>query len=251
MIDLHCHILPGIDDGAKDLSQSIEMAKAAEQEGITAIVATPHHMNGTYENEKSDVEYDVGILNTQLKQAGIVVDIYAGQEVRLYGELLEDYENNKLLTVNHSTHMLVEFPSSSIPAFAEQLLFDMQLKGITPIIVHPERNAAISENPDRLYTLVKNGALSQVTAASVCGTFGKKVKALSMQLIEANLTHFIATDAHNMTTRGFCLANAYTEIDSDYAAYFQENAEAILTGGYIQKELPQHVARKKRFLGLF
>lgn len=251
MIDLHCHILPGVDDGAKDVSQSIEMAKAAEKEGITAIIATPHHMNGTYKNEKAAVEYDVDILNTQLQQAGIGVDIYAGQEVRLYGELLQDYENNKLLTVNHSTHMLVEFPSSSIPAFAEQLLFDMQLKGITPIIVHPERNAAIAEDPDRLYKLIKNGALSQVTAASVNGKFGKKIKALSMQLIEADLTHFIATDAHNTTSRGFGLGQAYSEIDSDYAAYFQENAEAVLAGQYIQKEPPNHVARKKKFLGLF
>ena len=251
MIDIHCHILPGIDDGAKDIAQSIEMARSAEQEGITAIVATPHHMNGTYKNEKEAIEQGVRLLNAYLEQEDINVDIYAGQEVRLYGELLQDYEDGRLLTVNSSAHMLVEFPSSSIPGFAEQLLFDMQLKGITPIIVHPERNAAIAENPDRLYKLIQNGALSQVTAASVNGLFGKKAKALSLQLIEANLTHFIATDAHNTTTRGFGLANAYNEIDPDYAAYFQENAQAVLSGQYIEKEPPQHVTRKKKFLGLF
>ncbi|WP_309089163.1 CpsB/CapC family capsule biosynthesis tyrosine phosphatase [Domibacillus sp.] len=251
MIDIHCHILPGVDDGAKDIAHSLQMARTAEQEGITAIVATPHHMNGTYQNEKAVIEQSVQLLNVQLEQEGINVDIYAGQEVRLYGELLEDYQSNKLLTVNQSTHMLVEFPSSSIPAFAEQLLFDMQLKGITPIIVHPERNAAIAENPDRLYKLIQNGALSQVTAASVNGLFGKKAKALSLQLIEANLTHFIATDAHNTTTRRFGLAEAYEAIDPDYAAYFQENAQAVLSGQHIEKEPPQHVTRKKKFLGLF
>ncbi|WP_050183314.1 tyrosine-protein phosphatase [Domibacillus robiginosus] len=251
MIDIHCHILPGLDDGAKDMVQSIQMARAAEQEGITAIVATPHHMNGTYKNEKTAIEQNVRLLNVQLEQEGINVDIYTGQEVRLYGELLDDYQEDKLLTVNDSSHMLVEFPSSSIPAFAEQLLFDMQLKGITPIIVHPERNAAIAENPDRLFKLIQNGALSQVTAASVNGLFGKKAKALSLQLIEANLTHFIATDAHNTTTRRFGLAEAYHSIDPDYAAYFQENAQAALSGQHIEKEPPHHVTRKKKFLGLF
>lgn len=251
MIDLHCHILPGIDDGASDISKSLEMAQAAQEEGITAIVATPHHKNGKYNNEKESIELGVADLNKQIQQMGLNVTIYAGQEVRLYGELLEDYENERLVTVNHSTHMLVEFPSSSIPAFAEQLLFDMQLKGITPIIVHPERNTAISEDPDKLYKLIKNGALSQVTAASVNGQFGKKVKALSMQLIEANLTHFIASDAHNTSSRGFGLAQAYNAIDSDYSAYFQENAEAVFSGGYIEKEPPHHVTRKKKFLGLF
>lgn len=251
MIDIHCHILPGLDDGAKDTAHSLEMARTAGQEGITAIVATPHHMNGTYKNEKAAIEQSVGLLNAQLEQEGINVNIYAGQEVRLYGELLEDYQSNKLVTVNHSAHMLVEFPSSSIPAFAEQLLFDMQLKGITPIIVHPERNAAIAENPDLLYKLIQNGALSQVTAASVNGLFGKKAKALSLQLIEANLTHFIATDAHNITTRRFGLGEAYEAIDPDYAVYFQENAQAVLSGQHIEKEPPQHVIRKKKFLGIF
>lgn len=251
MIDLHCHILPGIDDGAQDLAQSLEMAAAAQEEGIHTIVATPHHKNGTYENEKSAILYDVDVLNKQIKNMGIDVQIVPGQEIRLYGELLEDYEQDRLAVIHQSAYMLVEFPSSTIPAFAEQVLFDIQMKGITPIIVHPERNAAIAEDPNRLYKLIKNGALSQVTAASVNGKFGKKAKALSMQLIESNLTHFIATDAHNTTSRGFGLAAAYSEIDPDYADYFQENAEAVLAGQYVQKEAPIHITRKKRFLGLF
>ncbi|MCI2253115.1 tyrosine protein phosphatase [Domibacillus sp. PGB-M46] len=251
MIDLHCHILPGFDDGASELTKSLEMAQAAQEEGIIAIVATPHHQNGKYHNERSAIEPAVADLNKQIQQMGLDITIYPGQEVRLYGELLEDYQNDRLVPVNHSAHMLIEFPSSSIPAFTEQLLFDMQLKGITPIIVHPERNAAISEDPNKLYKLIKNGALSQVTAASVNGQFGKKVKALSMQLIEANLTHFVASDAHNTTSRGFGLVQAYNAIDPDYAAYFQENAEAVLSGRYIEKEPPHHVARKKKFLGLF
>jgi protein-tyrosine phosphatase len=251
MVDLHSHILPGLDDGAADIAESIEMAKQAEKEGIRLIVATPHHKNGRYENEKAAVEAAVLTLNKQLYESGIHVTIHAGQEVRMYGELIEDFDNNKLLPFGQSKHMLIEFPSNGIPAFAEQVLFDMQVNGITPIIVHPERNTAINENPDKLYKLIKNGALSQITAASVNGKFGKKIKALSMQLIEANLAHFIASDAHNTTTRAFGLTQAYETMDPGYADYFKENAEIVLNGGYIAKEPPHHVARKKKFLGLF
>ncbi|OKL37656.1 tyrosine protein phosphatase [Domibacillus mangrovi] len=251
MVDLHSHILPGLDDGAANIAESVEMAKQAEQEGIQMIVATPHHQNGQYENEKTAVEAAVLIMNQHLNDANIGVTIYAGQEVRMYGELVEDFEKNKLLPIGESTHMLIEFPSSGIPAFTEQVLFDIQLRGITPIIVHPERNMAISENPDKLYKLIKNGALSQITAASINGQFGKKIKQLSMQLIEANLTHFIASDAHNTTTRAFGLRQAYDAIDPSYAEYFKENAQIVLNGGYITKEQPYHVARKKKFLGLF
>lgn len=251
MVDIHSHILPGLDDGAADIAESLEMAEQAAEEGIRMIAATPHHKNGRYENEKAAVEAAVLAMNKHLYKSGIDVTIYAGQEVRMYGELLEDYENNKLLPVAGSSYMLIEFPSNGIPAFAEQVLFDMQLHGIIPIIVHPERNTAISENPDKLYKLIKNGALSQITAASVNGQFGKKIKQLSIQLIEANLTHFIASDAHNTSTRAFGLKQAYEAIDPDYAAYFKENAETVLNGGYIMKEQPHHVARKKKFLGLF
>ena len=101
--------------------------------------------------------------------------------------------------------MLIEFPSSHLPRYANKLLFDLQVQGIVPIIVHPERNREIMENPDRLYNLVKEGALSQLTGTSVTGKMGKKIQKFSFDLIQTNLTHFIASDAHNTTTRPFDL----------------------------------------------
>ncbi|OMP66124.1 tyrosine-protein phosphatase [Domibacillus epiphyticus] len=250
MIDLHCHILPNLDDGPKDLLESMELVKRALENGITAIVATPHHKNGRYHNEKNRIEAAVKELNANIQKAGINMIICSGQEIRIYGELLDDYKKNKLLTINGSSYMLVELPSNGIPAFTEQILFDLQLNGITPIIVHPERNAAIMENPDMLYKLIKNGALSQITAASIDGKFGKKIKNLSIQLIEANLTHFIASDAHNLSTREIGLVKAYGSIDSGYADYFRQNAKTVLTGGCISKEPPYLISRKKKFFGL-
>ncbi len=202
MIDIHSHILPGIDDGAKTIQDSIDMAKKAVSEGIHTIIATPHHRNGKYDNLKSDILPLVCDLNETFKQENINLQVLPGQECRIYGEILEDYQKGDILPLNQSSHYLfIEFPSSSVPRYAERLLYDIQVEGLTPIIVHPERNAEIIERPDKLYKLVKNGAVTQLTASSLVGYFGKNIQKFSQQLIEANLTHFIASDAHNIHNR--------------------------------------------------
>lgn len=255
MIDIHCHILPGIDDGAKTIEHSIEMAKVAAEEGIQTIIATPHHKNNQFTNNKEDILNHVENLNKQFTQRNIPIKILPGQEVRIFGEVLEDYEKGEILTLNHTKYLFVEFPSSSVPRYAERLLYDIQTQGIIPIIVHPERNKELQEKPDLMYKLVQNGALTQVTAASVCGYFGKKVKQFSEQLIEANLTHFIASDAHNTTSRTFKMSQAFDEIEakfgSDYVYMFTENAELLVEDKNIYKELPQPIRKKKKFLGIF
>ncbi|HEY9577421.1 MAG TPA: CpsB/CapC family capsule biosynthesis tyrosine phosphatase [Pseudobacillus sp.] len=256
MFDLHCHILPGVDDGASTLAESIAMAKEAEEEGITCIVATPHHKNGAYENTRADILMSVEHLNEELKKADVHVDILPGQEVRIYGELLEDYEKGELLTISgNSPYLFIEFPSSVVPHYTEQLFYDIQMKGVFPVIVHPERNSEFIQNPDRLYSLVKNGAATQITASSYVGKFGRKVQHFTEQLIAANLTHLLASDAHNTHNRTFKMAEAYTRITNklgnDYALYFQENAALLVNGEHLHKEPPHKIHKKKKLLGIF
>lgn len=254
MIDLHCHILSGLDDGAQDLSMSIDMAKKAVEDGIQTIVATPHHMNGSYTNPMQIIIDRVEELNKTLKQENIDLTVLAGQETRIYGELIEGIDSGEILSVSHSPYLLVEFPSASIPRYTEQLFFDLQMKGVIPVIVHPERNQELIQRPDMLYQLVKKGALTQVTAASVTGAFGKKIKNFSLQLIEANLTHFIASDAHNTTTRSFKMGEAYDVIRSKYGSdfefLFKENAALIVEGKTPFKEVPEKI-KKKKFFNIF
>ncbi|MED3793809.1 tyrosine protein phosphatase [Niallia alba] len=254
MIDIHSHILPGIDDGAQTIKDSIEMAKAAVNEGITTIIATPHHKNNQFTNLKSSILTKVNDLNTVLKQENIPLTVLPGQEVRIYGEVLEDYYKEEILTLNHTKYLFIEFPSSSVPRYAERLLYELQTEGIIPIIVHPERNKELQEKPDLLYQFVKNGALTQVTASSVAGYFGKNVKKFSEQLIEHNLTHFVATDAHNVHNRGFKMVESLDIIEEnfgvDYIYLFKENAELLLEDGNVIKEIPERIQRKK-FLGIF
>lgn len=254
MIDIHCHILAGIDDGAQTDNDSLAMAKLAVQEGITTIVATPHHKNGRYLNPKQDVLVKVAELNKRLLEEEIDLKILPGQETAISGELLEDYENGHVLTLNETNYVFVELPSDHVPRYTEKMLFDLQLKGLIPVIVHPERNREIHERPELLYKLVEKGALAQLTAGSVCGRFGKKIKRFSEQLIEANLVHFIASDAHNITSRGFHLQQAYDVVEKlygmDMVYLYRENAELLVEGMNVFKEVPQRVKRK-RFLGIF
>jgi protein-tyrosine phosphatase len=254
MIDLHCHILPNVDDGPKDLAESVEMAKQAVQQGIKTIIATPHHRNEKYENHGQTIFRQVEEFNRVLKSENLDLTVLSGQETRIFGEMVEGLESGEILPLNQGKYVFVEMPSGHVPRYTGQLLFDIQLKGFIPVIVHPERNQEIIENPEVLYQLVKKGALTQVTASSVSGHFGKTIKKFSLQLIEANLTHFVASDAHNTSSRGFKMVEAYDVIEKSFgieAVYmFRENAELVVQGKSVYKEVPERVKRKK-ILGLF
>ncbi|WP_226086146.1 tyrosine-protein phosphatase [Mesobacillus sp. S13] len=254
MIDLHCHILAGIDDGAQTMAESIEMARAAVNEGIDTIIATPHHKNGRYENSKQDIIQKTDELNKVLKAENIPVTILPGQEPAIHGELLKGITLGEVSTLNNTQYIFIELPAGHVPRYTDKLLYDLQMEGKIPVIVHPERNQEIIERPEILYQLIKNGALSQVTASSVCGIFGKKIKTFSEQLIEANLTHFIASDAHNTNKRTYHMADAFNKIDTLYGVdmiyFFKENAELLVRDQNVYKEVPQRV-KKKKFLGIF
>ncbi|MBS4192621.1 tyrosine protein phosphatase [Bacillus sp. FJAT-49705] len=254
MIDIHSHILPGLDDGAKTMAESLEMARHAVEEGIRIMIATPHHKNRFFENPKDIIFQKVRELNKELRDEGISLTILAGQEPAIHGDILEDFKKGELLTLNETQYLFIELPSGHVPRYTEQFLFDLQNMGAVPIIVHPERNQGMVERPEILYNLVKKGALAQLTASSISGMFGKNVKKFSHQLIAANLIHFIASDAHNIHNRAFHMANAYEVIESDYGidmvCFFQENAGLLIEGKNVYKEVPQQV-KKKKLLGIF
>ncbi|WP_085522663.1 tyrosine-protein phosphatase [Tuberibacillus sp. Marseille-P3662] len=255
MIDIHSHILPNVDDGAETDTVALAMAQAAIQEGITHIVATPHHMNRHYDNPKAEVLNKVDRLNERLQEAGIPLTVLPGQEIRVFGEFLEAYESGDLLTVdNQDQYVLIEFPTGHVPRYAEQLVYDLQIAGLTPVIVHPERNNRIIQDPDVLYNLIAGGAVSQVTAASLTGQFGRKLKKFSFDLVEHQLTHIIASDAHNTTTRAFHMRSAFEALEDAYGAsvryIFEENSQRLVEGNMINQEPPSPVKTKK-FLGLF
>jgi len=254
MIDLHNHILAGIDDGPVALEQSLAMLDQAIKQGITVVAATPH-LSPSYQASKSEILRAFEQLQQVVESEQMPIELVLGQEVRVYGDIAEDFAQGKLLSlVGHNRHILIELPSSSVPRFTEQVFYQLYQQGLTPVIAHPERNRAIQENPDLLYDLVEKGALAQLTASSLTGSFGKKVEKLCHQLIDANLIHLIASDAHGVKSRKFRLKEAYQVLEKKYGwtlvEELKDNAQMILDNKPVRTWEPQRVKRKK-LLGIF
>ncbi|EZH65906.1 tyrosine protein phosphatase [Bacillaceae bacterium JMAK1] len=255
MIDIHNHILPNVDDGAPHLQESLLMARQAEEKGVTTIVATPHHRLRDYFNTREDILEKVDKLNVALEAENIAVKILPGQETRLYGEMVHGIHNGELLTTNdQGKYLFVELPSDEIPHYASQTMYDLLQSGVTPIIVHPERNKAIRNKPHWLYDMVKMGTMTQLTASSITGHFGKEVKQFSHLLITHNLTQFVASDAHGVKRRNNRLADAYRLITKIYGEetteIFKENSQLVIEGYHLIVHEPEKV-KKKKFLGIF
>ncbi|TFB14190.1 tyrosine protein phosphatase [Filobacillus milosensis] len=248
MIDIHSHILAGLDDGASLIEESLDIAKAAVNEGIHIIYATPHH-NQRYIYDKNLVYTKAKELNRLLQENHINLNVRVGQEVRIRMDLPELLKQNNVLTLGESQYVLIEFPSTQVPHYTKDVFFKLQLAGYQPIIAHPERNIEILHKPNILYDLIINGALSQVTAGSVAGNFGKKIQKLSFKLIEANLVHFIASDAHNISSRGFFINNALANIKQKFGQppinYFKKNSLLLEDGKHVVSHEPHSLKNKK------
>lgn len=250
MVDMHTHLLYGIDDGAQNESEAIEMAKAAIQVGTHAVIVTPHHNNDSYSNPKNIILQKLNDLQVTLRHHHIALDIYPGQEVRLKKNLFEEYEKGNLLTLNHSRYLLVEFPFDHVPSYAEDFFYELTVRGITPVIAHPERNQEIYQKPERLMKLIERGALSQVTASSLTRGEHSKLVQLTLRLCQQNGVHFIASDAHNLTSRPFGLSDAYQiikkHVSEEHALAYQQNSQCILLNEEL-KQLPPKKQEKKKW----
>lgn len=255
MIDLHCHILPGIDDGAKNIQESILIAQKAVEEGITHILATPHHHAHGWYNEKEKIVQLVKEVQTAIDSENIPLTIFPGQEVRLYGEIIEDIKKEKIQFIDQENqYLLIEFPSANVPSYAERLFYELQAIGIVPIIVHPERNREIQKNPEILKEFIDKGALAQLTAGSYIGAYGKEAENSSKQLIESNLIHYFASDAHNTSSRPFYLKEAYNKLKKEFnqeiVEQYQQVTKDLVNGDLIFPPATKTI-KKKRFFGLF
>ena len=245
MIDLHNHILPGLDDGPQTMEESIRMCRIGFRDGIQTIVATPHTLDGFYRNDRETIITKVRDLNDAIKKFGVgssefgvqnpdargsrpneAIDqiteclndpmtelkILPGADVRLCEELLSRLEEETVMTVGDGGKFLfIEFPSQGIPYRTEEVLFQLMGRGFIPIITHPERNVEISQRHRRYYEMIRKGCLGQVTAMSLTGEFGPKVRQVAEKLLKNRLIQFIATDAHSINERPPILSSAVKE----------------------------------------
>lgn len=212
MIDLHCHILPRLDDGPERAAESAEMLRLAASDGITDIVATPHFFDGLHNVCPDRRDAYLEKFNSFLHKYGLKLRLHPGAEVRLVPGLSQLLDAPRRLTLNGSRYLLLELPLM-MPPFLEKELYELQLKGISPILAHPERHAHIQHNPDVLLPLVSSGLLTQVTAQSLLGDFGEKCRICVETLVRNRTAHIVATDAHSARSRPPLLAAARLRLE--------------------------------------
>ncbi|MDR7551277.1 MAG: CpsB/CapC family capsule biosynthesis tyrosine phosphatase [Armatimonadota bacterium] len=197
LVDMHCHILPGVDDGARTWEDSLAMARAAVAAGVTHLVATPHHMEGTFDNPRARVLALVGDLRDRLAEAAIALEVFPGCEAYISPDLPARVQSGEVTTLNDGgRYLLVELPYVEIPPWAEEVLFQLQVQGITPVLAHPERNRGLQGSPDILKRWIERGVVAQVDAASLGGAFGEGAKRAARRMLEARLVHVAGSDAH-------------------------------------------------------
>jgi len=196
VIDLHTHILPGLDDGAETLEDSIRMAEVAAADGITRLVATPHGAEWGLQASREDLDARIGELQAALTARGVNVVVHPGLEAYLDPDLVKRVDAGNIFPLNNTRYVLVELPLYGYPRYVDQVFFDLQLKGYYPILAHPERNDGIQKDHRLLERLVERGVLAQLTAGSLLGAWGAAVKRTAQVFVERRLVHTIASDAH-------------------------------------------------------
>ncbi|GAA0070287.1 exopolysaccharide biosynthesis protein [Clostridium sardiniense] len=249
MIDIHSHILPGIDDGPKKLEMSLDMIRKSHEEGTKNIVATPHFRRGCFETPYSEVKKVVKYFNDLVKDEGLDINIHYGQEVYYSDRIVEDLEEGLIGTINDGIYMLVEFPMRRIPSEAVDYMYELKLRGITPIIAHPERYLEVIKKPEIINPFIEEGCLFQLNAGSIRGFFGKDVKKTAETLIKNNVYSFIGSDAHNNSSRNTGIKEEYQEVfkkNKDLENIFLDNSNKLLDNEEIQFK-GKMIKKKKGF----
>ena len=214
MIDLHCHILPELDDGPRTWEEALTMARLAVSDGIRTLVATPHlfrrrTVNLDEVNEKEAIFQQIEALRARLAEAHIPLEILAGCDFPLSREALELLDEDRVITINDGRRYLqLELPDTALPPATEEICYSLQGRGLTPIITHPERHVIIQERPEKLARLLDLGCLVQLTAGSLTGRFGRRVAKLSRSLVQNGYIHLLASDAHDSQDRPPILSEA-------------------------------------------
>ncbi|MGA3308113.1 MAG: CpsB/CapC family capsule biosynthesis tyrosine phosphatase [Xanthobacteraceae bacterium] len=201
MIDLHCHILPGIDDGANDLSVSLDMAKASVAQGVTVVACTPHILPGLYHNSGPAIRQATLQLQDVLDKEGIPLRLTTGADVHMTPDFVAGLRSGHLLSLADSRYVLVEPPHHTAPPLLEEFFFNLVVAGYVPILTHPERLSWVPSRYETIKRLVQAGVWMQITAGSLTGTFGRNALYWAERMLDDGCVHLIATDAHDMEHR--------------------------------------------------
>lgn len=219
-IDMHCHILPGVDDGAQNLKETEQMLKIAYQEGIRAIVATPHHHDRRGKATIPQLNCQLQKVKELIRELDINMKIYPGMEVFFVREILEELNQGTIAMIGKSRYILIEFSPEDTFSYIQRAVQEVQMKGCRVIIAHAERYMCLVKKPERIRSLVEMGAYIQVNASSIIGGFA--VRRLVKTIMKERLVHFVGTDAHDPKYRSPAMKKAATYVEKKHGHEYME-----------------------------
>ncbi len=250
MIDLHSHLLPGIDDGSEDWEESMEMAQQALKSGTTEVLITHHILDNTYYKLEAEILAKYANLQRRLAEAQMPLKLHLASEIYYQPEM--DLSHRIATFNDNGRYFLVEFPMQGIPRGVDDVFFQLILNGKVPIIAHPERNFGLLKNPQRAYDFVQRGCLLQMNSGSLEGKYGEGVKALAIALMNSRLIHFVGSDGHNARRRPLRIGQIYKTVCELWGEdlgrkLFSENARLALAGKEIKvpEPLPVEAVRQR------
>ena len=248
MIDLHTHILPGVDDGLNTEDEAVEFARVAYEDGVRTIVATPHCKEGSWDNTREDMLTGVERLRDRLEREGVEIRLEPGAEVHLAPELVQRVSDGRAPTLaDNGKTLLLELSLSQYPVELENLIFELKLAGLEVLLAHPERIRYFQEDPARYEAAVRGGAFGQITTGSILGQFGSRAKEYSIELLRKGLVHVLSSDAHDVNRRPPVLSPTVSAIvplvGEAYARAMTVDVPRALLDGRTP-EIPQVEARQ-------
>jgi protein-tyrosine phosphatase len=230
VIDLHCHILPGVDDGPATMEDALAMARVAWEDGVRTIVATPH-VSHDFPTDPSEIAGRVDELNAAMQAAGVEIAVVRGAEVALTKLAELDRPAIELACIGDGPYLLLESPYQYMPDSLERIVFEAQLAGFRPVLAHPERSGCFHGRLERLRGLVERGVVTSVTAASVSGRFGKPVAGETRRFVSQGLVHNVASDGHGVDRRSPRLSGARERLGEEEFAWATQAVPAAIVAG--------------------
>lgn len=247
MIDIHSHILPGLDDGAADLSVSLEMARAYVDQGVTCVACTPHILPGIYHNTGPAIREAVAALSERLAEAGLSLRLVAGADNHMVTDFVPGLQSGKLLSIADTPYVLVEPPHHVAPTRMEDLFFNLMVSGYIPVLTHPERLTWIEDKYDIIQHLAHHGVWMQITAGSVLGRFGSRPRYWADRMMSEGLVHVVASDAHNMSKRPPDCAAAFDLVSRQIGAQEAQHLFVTRPAGIVSGCRPHDMPAPQRW----
>ena len=246
MIDFHTHIIPNIDDGSRNIEETISLIKEAKEAGFEGVVLTSHYIENYYETDVPERDMWVKAISDNLRNKGIETDLYLANEIYMSENMMDLLINRKASTINNSSYVLFEMPLNTEPMNLYDVIYSLQENKLIPVLAHPERYSFIQKEPELVYDLIEKGVLMQANYGSILGQYGEKAEMIVRKFFENNMIHFLGSDVHRQNTIYKMIPQALDEIraiigDEKLEELTTENPKLALNNKRIEIRNPQEV----------